>query len=212
MLEDKIIKQKIDSLEKLPEGYEPNLESKWNLIETGLNEGNKKKVAIIWYRIAIAAMLLMIGGGTLMLLKTETESHLQQHANIRNKIETITSTEIKVVPVNSKIVLQTPQNNLIKKLPVEFIKSENIVQIDSSKHNEIIQSKTQNEFVAVIEKSKRTRFIEVDFNDKPSFSINPEPSFASQQFKFKIGFTNSISSSENTSENSSFKLSKSITN
>lgn len=43
MLEDKIIGQKINSLDSLPHGYEPNLESKWNVIEAGLDEGSKKR-------------------------------------------------------------------------------------------------------------------------------------------------------------------------
>ena len=155
MLEDKIIKQKLDSLEKLPEGYEPNLESKWNLIETGLDEGNKKKVAIIWYRIAIAAMLLMIGGGSLMLIKPVTK--VQKEVDTRNKIETITSTDKIAEPIIPKIALQISQKNKNKKLPTEFFKVENIVEIDSIKPNEILQSKTQNEFVAAIEKTKRAR-------------------------------------------------------
>ena len=69
-----IIKNKIDSVTDLPEGYAPNLNSKWELLQAGLPKQPEKeqRKPVMFYMqsaAAVAAMLLMIGGSGLLLIK-----------------------------------------------------------------------------------------------------------------------------------------------
>jgi hypothetical protein len=63
-IDEKIIFDKINNLESLPDGYTPNLESKFGLMNAGRYE-RKKRRGIIWYcsMAAAAAVLLFFAGG-----------------------------------------------------------------------------------------------------------------------------------------------------
>ena len=76
MRSDKIIQDKINSVNDLPEGYSPNLNSKWELLQAGLKpEQNKKPVLYYVQRAsAVAAMLLLIGGSSLLIIKKPTKT------------------------------------------------------------------------------------------------------------------------------------------
>ena len=54
--ENKLISDKINSLQHLPDGYQPNLSSKWEIIEAGLPK-NKKRIIPLSVRWPAAAML-----------------------------------------------------------------------------------------------------------------------------------------------------------
>jgi hypothetical protein len=75
MRSDKIIHDKINSVNDLPEGYSPNLNSKWELLQAGLkSEQNKKSVMYYIQRTSVvAAMLLLIGGSGLLIIKKLTK-------------------------------------------------------------------------------------------------------------------------------------------
>jgi len=51
----------LNSLADLPHGYTPNLQSKWELLETGLAEQQPSKRAYVWYwRIAASVLLFAL--------------------------------------------------------------------------------------------------------------------------------------------------------
>ena len=61
---DKLISEKLSSLDSLPDGYSPNLDSKWSIIQ----QSAKKKSVIpfkVW--IGIAACLLIAFFSTVLL-------------------------------------------------------------------------------------------------------------------------------------------------
>lgn len=58
MQENKIIREKLEGLQGLPAGYQPSLESKWALIEAGLDEKKKGSVSP-WMWVAAAAVVLV---------------------------------------------------------------------------------------------------------------------------------------------------------
>lgn len=62
--EEKIIADKINGLDSLPEGYAPNLDSKFELMNAGRYERKKRK-NMGWYfsRAAAAAVFLLLAGG-----------------------------------------------------------------------------------------------------------------------------------------------------
>jgi len=215
--EDNIIKQKVNSLDGLPEGYEPNLESKWNIIETGLDENKRKKKIIGWYRIAIAAMLLIIGGGSLFLLRTDA----LQPTQVENKQfqKAITPTENLVSQAKNSLSKKESKKYIYHPIKMDShetlvsqpLVSENKMETDS--FTRLTESaKVIAEITLTDTKTKRTRFVELDFNDQPlTTNHSNEPLFASQFIRFKFG-TGNASAAAGASDGPNFKLSKTISN
>ena len=59
-LENKLIADKINSLDTLPDGYVPNLEAKWALLQS---KEKNEKISFLWGRktwMKIAACLLIL--------------------------------------------------------------------------------------------------------------------------------------------------------
>src|SRR5688572_17026520 len=64
-MQDKLIREKLNSLDTLPEGYAPLLDSKWELLMAGQPEAKKSR-QYFWYATA-ASLLLLLGFGFLFL-------------------------------------------------------------------------------------------------------------------------------------------------
>ena len=60
--ENKILADKLNSLQDLPAGYTPNLSAKWEIVEAGLPAGNKRRLAPIIIRWSVAAAVLLAIG------------------------------------------------------------------------------------------------------------------------------------------------------
>src|SRR5690606_20729302 len=61
--ENKIIASKLDELKTLPKDYQPNLDSKWALLEASLSGKDKgKQRAAIWMRSAAAVIIFGLVG------------------------------------------------------------------------------------------------------------------------------------------------------
>ena len=54
--ENKLIADKLNSLEELPEGYSPNMASKWEIIQSGLQQ-KRKRVHVAWWIAFVLALL-----------------------------------------------------------------------------------------------------------------------------------------------------------
>jgi hypothetical protein len=87
-MEDKIIRDKIDSLHSLPAGYAPSIDSKWELLETALQ--GKKKNNIPYY-LAIAATLLLLFSIGWIMLKSDKSNVIKNDAS-----------QVAVMPVQEK--------------------------------------------------------------------------------------------------------------
>lgn len=82
-LENKIIQEKINSLDGLPDGYQVSLAGKWELIEASL-EGKKSKKPL-WYRSSAAAILLVAGAFWLTIKPEQPRNMVQQVEENKNK-------------------------------------------------------------------------------------------------------------------------------
>ena len=65
MLDNHNIRTKLSTLNSLPKGYTPNLESKWSMLEAGLSGQTKRNT--LWKPVRVAAMLLLLGGASLLI-------------------------------------------------------------------------------------------------------------------------------------------------
>lgn len=57
--DNKILADKLNSLQELPVGYTPDLSSKWEIVEASLPEKNKRRKLPIWVRWSVAASVLI---------------------------------------------------------------------------------------------------------------------------------------------------------
>lgn len=188
-------------MDTLPEGYAPSLESKWSMLEAGLN-GSRRRTGFAWKPFAAAAMLLMLGGAGLILMQPETKTAADipaQHLPATLRQESKTQQHIITAP----IVKHLPKTVAIKKSPVLRKDDTVFATKDSDTIQPVIlpedKSVVQEQLVTAT-KVKKPRFVEVDFNDtlitaeKPSESV-----IAVQQFKFRFGRSSTSSNNRRNS-------------
>ena len=196
MRSDKIIQDKINSVNDLPEGYSPNLNSKWELLQAGLKpEQNKKPVLYYIQRAsAVAAMLLVIGGSGLLIIKKPTKpsvsniiTNTNSYVTVAPKVEIVnTIEEQKTTPSTSKTTKKVMAN-----VPIKLVVNNQNISIDSSTQKveavtQPIVNTTINEQVASTE-----RFTEVDFTSPIITPSTPTDVLVkAQKFKFKLGVGN----------------------
>lgn len=196
MRSNKIIQDKINSVNDLPEGYSPNLNSKWELLQAGLKpEQNKKPVLYYIQRAsAVAAMLLLIGGSGLLIIKKPTKPTASNITTNNKNIVSVAPNTERVNAVEEKKTIPSPQKTNKKVMvnaPIQLAVNTPNTSIDSSTQkvevvNQPIANTTINEQVATTE-----RFTEVDFTSPIITPSTPTDVLVkAQKFKFKLGVGN----------------------
>jgi hypothetical protein len=198
MRSDKIIQDKINSVNDLPEGYSPNLNSKWELLQAGLkSEQNKKSVMYYIQRASVvAAMLLLIGGSGLLIIKKPTKpitSSLQTNnnsvVNTATKIEEVHQLDEKKV---SKPSIENTKKVMVNAPSQLSVNNQNI-SVDTITQkvevvNQTIVNTTNNKQVTITE-----RFTEIDFTTPVLAPSAPTDVLVkAQKFKFKLGVGNNF--------------------
>ncbi|MFZ4799084.1 MAG: hypothetical protein ACOYMA_16400 [Bacteroidia bacterium] len=183
---DKLIQQKIDSVNSLPEGYSPNLNNKWEILAAGLTP--KKKPLFLYFNkiSAIAAMLLLIGGISLFFIKTiKRKEAVKPVVSVTKPIEKekivskTNKTESPILVVKSDRI--PTENKRIEK-PIEIVQSESI------KNDSFILLEKPAIILAEATPKKTKRFTEIDFNEPIKQENTPPTNMAfNQRFSFKIG-------------------------
>ena len=195
MHSNNIIKQKIDSVNSLPQNYEPNLESKWELLEASL-ESNKPKPFVFWFnRIgSAAAILLLLGGIGIYVIKVIKPTNSKKTATAQvQKIEKkeYEKPSLKSNSMTNAQPINTNRNVIIKpKKLKKVIEKEPPLMITENKYLDTpIRSViiVENRTMETVKKYKR--FTEIDF-EEPLLKNPLEIKVANiQNLKFKIGTT-----------------------
>lgn len=212
MRSNKIIQDKINSVNDLPEGYSPNLNSKWELLQAGLKpEQNKKPVLYYIQRAsAVAAMLLLIGGSGLLIIKKPTKPTASNITTNNKNIVNVAPNPERVNAVEEKKTIPSPQKTNKKVMvnaPIQLAVNTPNTSIDSSTQkvevvNQPIANTTINEQVATTE-----RFTEVDFTSPILTPSTPTDVLVkAQKFKFKLGVGNNNQVNLQSENNPVFKL------
>lgn len=212
MRSNKIIQDKINSVNDLPEGYSPNLNSKWELLQAGLKpEQNKKPVLYYIQRAsAVAAMLLLIGGSGLLIIKKPTKPTASNITTNNKNIVSVAPNTERVNAVEEKKTIPSPQKTNKKVMvnaPIQLAVNTPNTSIDSSTQkvevvNQSIANTTVNEQVATTE-----RFTEVDFTSPIITPSTPTDVLVkAQKFKFKLGVGNNNQVNLQSENNPVFKL------
>ena len=193
MHSNKIIQQKIDSVNSLPEGYSPNLNNKWEILAAGL--APKKKPFFLYFNkiSAVAAILLLIGGVSLFFIKTIKRN------DAAKPVVSITKPVKKGILVSKTIETECPKlvaNSYrnattfyrLVRTPTEDKKAIEIIQNESIKKDSFILLEKPTIILAEATPKKTKRFTEIDFNEPIiQEKIIPTNMAFNQRFSFKIG-------------------------
>jgi hypothetical protein len=213
--ENKRIADKINSLDSLPKGYEPNLDAKWDLLQAAVEKKEKPFLLLTknrWLQVA-ACLILCLVGSILWINKPGPKNADGMHA-------------IKIIkPEVSEVTIPSVKENSLKKstediiptvawpkkkrtirraaLPVTSQTLAGIIPDSSLKSNDQIND-VMPQVLAVEVKNKRQRYMQMDFDEnvvKP-----PEKNTVAQTFHFRLGFRNTNSSSGTFQDNVPVKL------
>jgi hypothetical protein len=210
MLENKKIREKINSLDELPESYHPNMASKWSLLEAGL-DGNDNKRIIAWKRIAVAAVLLMIAGSAFVLFNYKQTSQLSEKSTVIKNASTLSEANVP----NASTSLSMTEQQLVLEIkgnlrPIKKINEKKLLPVPAKEEDRIAVIPVKDSIVqplapvketgmltANAPKAKKRRFIELDFNDEVCMDKPVEPVTASHKFSFRIGTDKASGSEDN---------------
>lgn len=216
MHSNNIIKQKIDSVNSLPQNYKPNLESKWELLEASL-KSNKSKPFIFWFnRIgSAAAVLLLFGGIGIYFIKVIKPSNLKKPATAqvqRIEKEDYAKPSLKKDSMAIAQPINTNRDVIVKPKSLKKITEAEPLMTTENKHIDtpiISVAIAENKVIETVKKYKR--FTEIDF-EEPLLKKPLEIKVANiQNLKFKIGTTLPNKSLIGASaDNSSFSFTKQI--
>jgi cytoskeletal protein RodZ len=181
--EHELIRQKIEAVTGLPEGYAPNLDSKWELLEAGLNPRRKKR-PLVWISVvSSAAVLLMVSTLVMMNMQQQLPVREQGAVTVKEVAGTL-NTEQRPVEKQEEKQKERPRRH--KHMPVP-VKEENTELVITASKPENITGEAPQETIAVVTQ-KVPRFVEMDFNEPViNNEVPSEAVIASQRFRFRVG-------------------------
>ena len=211
-MEDKMIRAKIDALHTLPEGYAPSLDSKWELLQAGL-EGKKEKFPIYWISIA-AGFLLLIGFGWVMMKNDVKNEALPVAKTERKMIDpSIEDPAKQTIPAEEATASNDTRKPLDKRsfAVVPQKKEQENIKIDiehTITSQETLFVDTAPAIAKSTAKPKKKKFVEMEFSDSPQANPSME---AQADGRIRIRFMpQQEHSAAGNNESASIKLKKSF--
>ncbi len=199
LTQDKNIKEKIDSLTGLPDGYTPSMESKWELLQTGNTRPAKRQY--LYY--AAVLLLLLIPAWLMMNKKNENISSVRKNIPATNKIAATDKINIgktsvteeaakRNIKANHYYSQNTPSiQNLKTNAVVEAPKKEIVPMTETEiSRNIIIADSIPHPMIVNVEHSKKhkKRYVEMDFDDGEVHTDKRNDMVQNPVFKFNISF------------------------
>jgi hypothetical protein len=186
MQEDKYMANQLDNLNSLPEGYQANISSKWEMIEMGMNQ-KRNRFPVYWMMAAAACFLLMIGAGYFYFIGKEQNKSVakievkKEAGTIAKQAEQTTNqipTTIVKVSTNKNIVnqKQAVQNTIIA---IAHSTSDTIASSSNIPTEAIVQHTVKQELASTIDssssvastvsqpttKKNKQRYFQMDFGE-----------------------------------------------
>jgi len=209
--ESEIIASKLAELNVLPNDYQPNLDSKWALLEATLDvKDNEKKRGVFWMRSAAALLLFGLFGFWMLSpyqVKTTVQNNtFSREALLPNKIQLTEGfqVELKVEKKLSNVKPNTKkaksnknralnENQFIEALPVFSVTNFVIDSITS-----VVKSSPEIVFSPLNQiKTKKNRYVQLDFYPP----VEPKPSDPPEQTFFVRNVRMSFSKYDHESRN-----------
>ncbi len=202
--QDKKIREKLDSLDTLPEGYNPSLDSKWELLLAGQPK-KKTRQPYFWYAAAASVVLLLTFGylfwpaANNQIISTVAQQTAPAKKPVSAKPETMqTETEVAaIMPVTtSNIRAGAVKNGSKKQEKTRTIKaSEEIITAvknpEPAAEQTILTAQPEPELLASEAvkpaKKRKPKFVEMDFEAPVETKIPfQETQTAQVQFRLKL--------------------------
>lgn len=174
-LDKNMLQEKLESLDQLPSDYQPDLNSKWNLLETALDGTTEKKKKKLIVRLSVAASIALLIGFTYYIiseLKYQAVPQSQISEQEESNHSSLKNTPISGPVVNSSFARKSSGNhnrnkirkqNLILHLPSNEINAshENIIQ--TAAPEQIVPEVSTTEIVEEINVRPAARYVQIDF-------------------------------------------------
>jgi hypothetical protein len=186
---DNIIKNKIESIDDLPDGYEPDLDSKWETIRIGIHQPKRKRLLPLlvasYTTVAILLSIYFIN-----------KSNLETNPGIQEQFTEKTIFIEKKHSINNK----PTQRKMLKYEKQDNVETRAIISDPLSGLSQISYEEKQPESfdslpmpLLAIEK-KKNRYVVIDFGTDEIDEIQPNHNTASQSdYKFKLGNSDYLS-------------------
>ena len=213
-----LIAEKLDALAGLPAGYAPNLESKWQLLETTLVEQRKSKRKILFILRAAACLVLIAGLSLLFITFKNT-------AAIAPNLSSSTSTAKHKAPANkepepvfesTRIHYDYKKQARVEEKTLAIIPTEQpLVKQEQESVLAVVQATSsadtiqQAPSVAKLGKKSKTRYIQMDFGENTDIAqSNKKVPVYTNSLQFKLRPTELPSEPEarETTQNKSFRI------
>lgn len=214
-----LIAEKLDALAGLPAGYAPNLESKWQLLETSLVEQRKSKRKILFI-LRAAAGLVLIAAMSLLFIRFENT------ATIAPNLTSSTPKAKHPAPVykapepvleNTRIHYDNLRQARVeeKKLKIVIPTEEPLLRQEQESLPVIAQATSnadsiqQTPPVAKLHKKSKTRYIQMDFGESTDLAqSNKKAPVYTNSLQFKLRPTEQPREPEarETTQNKSFRI------
>ncbi|MBK6838946.1 MAG: hypothetical protein IPG90_12455 [Bacteroidetes bacterium] len=198
--EDVFLKNKVEEIDQLPAGYQPDLQSKWNFLETAMEGKKSSKIFPNFVRFGIAATVsLLIGLGIWINYYTNSSGTKPSGNIVADQPSINDDVKFKSIPVPSsasvknskKVFLRKRQHQLNSNLhlltkPNSYASSHDSKQ-DEPKVKPQIPIEHAAEFVSISSNTpitaKRKRYVQIDFGSEEalqksiSASAGSDPGF-----------------------------------
>lgn len=185
-LDDKRIAEKLNGLGNLPDGYRPDLQSKWDLLEAGLNhrKGKKRRLFAFW---SAAAVFVFFLAGLWLFFRDSTSTIGPQTSMMR-------PAPVQHTPQVQAAATKTGTSTAVKKTTIRRtrpIRESIPAPVTATAEALIPESTPVNPVAATPEplatgipdpSVKKSRYIQIDFSDpqpeeKASLATDRSPQF-----------------------------------
>ncbi|MCU0422995.1 MAG: hypothetical protein MUC81_09315 [Bacteroidia bacterium] len=189
----KKIQEKLNNLHDLPKGYEPDLQAKWDILQTALHHkksGVKKRGLVFWWQIAAACLLF--GGAGLLWFKYYQSHQPKTIAKVTKASAPVVNQKVTVAkPAKKKGSIRYKSAKHPTRIQLPIIQEKDTVisiakvDLPEPKAAEIKDSLPP----VVVAKATTERFIELDYNKPLVKDTAPNQIFIqAKKYRFNVGF------------------------
>jgi hypothetical protein len=170
--DDNYIASQLEQLHGLPEGYAPNIHSKWELLEASLDQQRPSKKGVFWgWRLAASVVLIV---ALALLIRQPMAPTLETRTTATGlPVPTVPPT-----PVSQQTQPAAPvKRNIITTIPVRSFTSSEMTEVVTIPPEEVVANTptpASGEEVPLANKKKmKARFMQMDFGETETFSTPP---------------------------------------
>jgi hypothetical protein len=215
-MENKWIALKLEELDTLPEGYKPNLTSKWDLLEASMENRNKHHLAMYkWLRAAaVVTGILLLGNLLAPRLATKPAAQTKEQHKVASAL-TPDKPHPNMEQKNKMTAVFVPHQSGVKMKNAKA--KSNTVEMESvqpeTRRDSIVTTQHSVPTVAVVTetpvKKEKNRYVQMDFNDPVDEGIARSADQGLNKKGFRIDLFNANAPPQtNTYTNSSTALFK----